>query len=105
MLALNIMDNDTATLKSHKTEIEIIKQPTSLIYFNDWIDLELNVKSNELKDLSSKETIDNDDTFYKCVTELCFYNEDKMLKTVETDCLETVRLIMCVLMLLTIFIC
>jgi len=90
MLALNIMDNDTATLKSHKTEIEIIKQPTSLIYFNDWIDLELNVKSNELKDLSPKETIDNDDTFYKCVTELCFYNEDKMLKTVETDCLETV---------------
>lgn len=80
MLALNIMDNETST-KSHKVEIEISKQPTSLIYFNDWIDLELNIKSNELKE---------DEVSYRMVTELCFYNEDKMLKTVETDSLETV---------------
>ena len=104
MLSLDIMNSDT-TLNTNTAitkpigKIEIIKQPSNLIYFDVWTDIEVNVRSSEKQQsqqISPKDTTAaslSDDNFYKLVTGLCYYNEDQMLKTVDSDCLETVRYI------------
>lgn len=101
MLSLDIMNSDT-TLNTNTAitkpigKIEIIKQPSNLIYFDVWTDIEVNVRSSEKQQsqqISPKDTTAtslSDDNFYKLVTGLCYYNEDQMLKTVDSDCLETV---------------